>query len=667
MKNLLTKVLTASFIVALAIGGCGDAWAQVKQKVSTTKTTTKTTKTVTTKTTTTTKSAVTTKTGKVEKMQKLSLKKLKVGRAAAPANLLNADKKMTKADFLKKGGVNKKFVMPTEKRSANVKTRPANLKSLPSVRKVPRQIARGRGVARGSSSQSSSSSSSSSTTTTTQQVVGDELMFTSSGFNPYVSYTAIDNAVKNLNIPSNTSIEDAARQIISTSRATTIKQKARALFTWIAHHISYDVRYYTSRDDAIYDAEQAWAQRKGVCQAYSLLFQQMGQAVGLEVDYVSGYGKNSSHTVGTEINGRHGWNVVYDTGKKPILLDVTWGAGYIDENNRFNYSFKDYWFDVDPYAMIFSHWPRNFKHQFTNTLITKSQFEMMPDYRPYVFYAGIDPKELHKFLSENRNGWAIDSYSDLATVIMLGVKLNKVQVAKELQVNKEYTFNFTIPSGINAYLKVGNNQYTINSNQDVVVTPTQTGDVCLYCKYDDSGYWGTLKYKVTATGSQVQNGCMDIAVVTTSYPASVYDELAYSTIDAQGVVTIPEGRKVIKEDEFYERTDVKKVILPSSLEEIGEYAFWKTNITSVEVPESVQKIGKCAFAYAPLTEAETYASDIGDHAFWSSTVGTQLRLAPSVQNIGQSVIVRAGKLVVTPNTPAYTYAENNNFAYMIEE
>ena len=78
---------------------------------------------------------------------------------------------------------------------------------------------------------------------------------------------------------------------------------------------------------------------------------------------------------------------------------------------------------------------------------------------------------------------------------------------------------------------------------------------------------------------------------------------------------------------------LEKVILPDSVEEIGERAFYlNTRLTTVNFPESLRKIGKEAFCYTALTELDlnTGLEYIGESAFRTdSSIGSGL----SVKNI----------------------------------
>ena len=69
----------------------------------------------------------------------------------------------------------------------------------------------------------------------------------------------------------------------------------------------------------------------------------------------------------------------------------------------------------------------------------------------------------------------------------------------------------------------------------------------------------------------------------------------YPVID--GVLTIPEGVVEIRYREYYNRQDIIKVILPSTMTYISSLAFQECqNLESINIPDSVQCIDNYAFS-----------------------------------------------------------------------
>ena len=65
-------------------------------------------------------------------------------------------------------------------------------------------------------------------------------------------------------------------------------------------------------------------------------------------------------------------------------------------------------------------------------------------------------------------------------------------------------------------------------------------------------------------------------------------------------------KKITTLCEKYVKKDIKKIVIPESVEHIGYYAFWNcTSLESIEIPESIKHIGTHAFHYCTsLTSIE---------------------------------------------------------------
>lgn len=104
------------------------------------------------------------------------------------------------------------------------------------------------------------------------------------------AFSHIDRHAKNVGRPRNASPAEIARLV--TGPAATPTQRARAVFTWIASNIDYDVSQYFGRTTHTGDPiARALATGKGVCAGYSSLFQALCESVGIESATISGHGK----------------------------------------------------------------------------------------------------------------------------------------------------------------------------------------------------------------------------------------------------------------------------------------------------------------------------------------------------------------------------------------
>lgn len=156
-----------------------------------------------------------------------------------------------------------------------------------------------------------------------------------------------------------------------TSSLETDEEKARALYIWIANNISYDVDYpFEQFDSAEQLIDEVLEERSGVCQHYSELFLAMSKSVGLDSYLISGYTKDAYDKIASS---SHAWNAV-KIDSSFYLIDVTWGAGYLD-NGEFTRLFNEDYFLVAPENFIEDHMPFDPMWQLTSNPVSYLSFE----------------------------------------------------------------------------------------------------------------------------------------------------------------------------------------------------------------------------------------------------------------------------------------------------
>jgi hypothetical protein len=175
-------------------------------------------------------------------------------------------------------------------------------------------------------------------------------------------------------------------------------EKARAVFTWIALNISYDVQKflnlpkrvefsYTTEEERIKILEKiaeegiaaTLKKRKGVCEDYSNLFAAMCKSSGVEVLTVEGNARNDVRYLGKKtIGNSHQWNAVKKDGRW-MITDVTWGAGYVDfAAKKFIKDFRGEYFLIDPQRSIFTHVPLSEENQFLKKTFSAQGISELP-------------------------------------------------------------------------------------------------------------------------------------------------------------------------------------------------------------------------------------------------------------------------------------------------
>ncbi|WP_164974916.1 transglutaminase domain-containing protein [Flavobacterium stagni] len=156
-------------------------------------------------------------------------------------------------------------------------------------------------------------------------------------------------------------------------------ERARAIYVWVTSHVRYDVKRYlkpkkekpircTTKDecerenqkrkDAIID--RAFRKNLAICSGYSYLYQRIAQQAGLVVNVEVGDARNNKFDIGRRrIAISHAWNTVYVNGNW-ILLDATWGAGYVDSGEQKFYSkYNSFYFNTKPTLFFNEHYPEN--------------------------------------------------------------------------------------------------------------------------------------------------------------------------------------------------------------------------------------------------------------------------------------------------------------------
>ena len=122
--------------------------------------------------------------------------------------------------------------------------------------------------------------------------------------------------------------------------------RIRALYTWLALNISYDLEtLYSGQTEVNFSyTDQQDLQRKlrainrntvnntlrtkkAICEGYAQTFKYISELLGVPCMLVGGYSKGTVDDIG-KIPPRenHAWNAV-KLNKKWFLIDVTWGAG----------------------------------------------------------------------------------------------------------------------------------------------------------------------------------------------------------------------------------------------------------------------------------------------------------------------------------------------------
>jgi hypothetical protein len=198
------------------------------------------------------------------------------------------------------------------------------------------------------------------------------------------------------NSNNNSNVNDANSESSSDISITPFL-KVRAIFSWIARHISYDVDLFESGGTTDASPQKVLNTRKAVCEGYANLFRAMALEAGFTCWKIGGQVTGSSFISGmdsSDSDTAHAWNALQIHGQY-YLVDATWGAGYV-KNHKFIQSFCPYFFLTPPEELIYTHFPDWPQWQLLETPISKQQFAELPYLLSYFFERGLKMRSRRK-------------------------------------------------------------------------------------------------------------------------------------------------------------------------------------------------------------------------------------------------------------------------------
>ena len=182
-------------------------------------------------------------------------------------------------------------------------------------------------------------------------------------------YAAIDKKVSQLPDSLTRTTDQIAGYI--TSNFASDKDKSRAIFTWVASNIQYDVdnmfaiNFYEKKEDKI---AKPLKTRKGICENFALLFTEICIKSGIKSFVIEGYTKQNGFTDYIP----HAWSAALIDGSW-FLFDPTWGSGYVNGGKFFRKLNNEY-YKASPSSLIKSHMPFDYLWQFLNYPVTNQDF-----------------------------------------------------------------------------------------------------------------------------------------------------------------------------------------------------------------------------------------------------------------------------------------------------
>lgn len=158
-----------------------------------------------------------------------------------------------------------------------------------------------------------------------------------------------------------------------------LTDKARAIFTWCHHNISYDAaNFLAGTVPRGHTAEDTIRYGKGVCDGYSKVYHSIAERAGLECVIIQGHGKGYNYApappgVVPPRDSNHAWNAVRLDDGTWKLVDACWGAGHID-NGVYKPIFDAPQFIMSNEAFARRHHPNEAQYQFRDDPLSWEEY-----------------------------------------------------------------------------------------------------------------------------------------------------------------------------------------------------------------------------------------------------------------------------------------------------
>ena len=169
---------------------------------------------------------------------------------------------------------------------------------------------------------------------------------------------------------------------VVSNKFTDKMDKARAIYYWITHNITYDLKLARNNNPLKNTPADVLRTRKATAIGFASLFQDMCSSADIRCLTVDGFIKNNTEEIGEkdkEIN--HSWAVV-QLGQSPedwYYVDPTLGSGFADaELKVFTKYYSDVYFFTEKETFNLQHYPDNEAWKLGSAPKNKKDFFEMP-------------------------------------------------------------------------------------------------------------------------------------------------------------------------------------------------------------------------------------------------------------------------------------------------
>ena len=166
---------------------------------------------------------------------------------------------------------------------------------------------------------------------------------------------------------------------------------------------------------------------------------------------------------------------------------------------------------------------------------------------------------------------------------------------------------------------------------------------------------------VTTVGRRAFTNTAQLSRVVLPSTLESIGEYAFQESGLTSIV-IPDGITEIPNGMFSDCGQLQEIVIPDSVTKFGDDAFFGCGLTNFIIPDSVTKIGDNAFSECYNLQEITIpnsVTEIGEHAFFACAL-QELTIPASVTSIGTRVI-NEGRLVFLGDAPAPMREDHDSF------
>jgi hypothetical protein len=254
-------------------------------------------------------------------------------------------------------------------------------------------------------------------------------------------------------------------------------KKIAAIYNWIISNIKYDadsIHYVILDEDNEQRATFALRRKKGVCENFAAIFNELCTKCGIASFAIEGFTKQ----MGSIDRTPHVWCAAF-TDNQWKFYDPTWDAGFIT-NGHFIKEIRSNYFRISPEYFIQTHLPFDPLFQFLNYPITYKEFISGNSkqggqklYFNYVdsinAYKKMDrlTQYLSTFSRINGTGWPTSKIDTKLKRIKLEIELINQDTDVDLYNSAVSEYNEAIQF-LNTFLSYRNNQFQPSKSKDEV-------------------------------------------------------------------------------------------------------------------------------------------------------------------------------------------------------